>query len=68
MHRTLIQAAVVLLGVWPATLTCRARAIDVGSVRLRLVEQVEVPARVAGVLRSLVVREGDRIRKGVRTL
>ena len=39
-------------------------AIDVQSVALRLLEEAEVPAQEAGVITSVAVREGQRVKQG----
>jgi macrolide-specific efflux system membrane fusion protein len=39
-------------------------AIEVESVVLRLLEEAEVPAQESGVLTNVVVREGQRVKKG----
>jgi macrolide-specific efflux system membrane fusion protein len=39
-------------------------AIEVESVVLRLMEEAEVPAQESGVLASVAVREGQRVKKG----
>src|SRR5215207_7095564 len=42
----------------------KASAIDVQSVVLRLLEEAEVPAQEAGVITSVAVREGQRVKQG----
>src|ERR1700704_1241031 len=39
-------------------------AIEVQSVALRLLEEAEVPAQEAGVITSVAVREGQRVKQG----
>src|SRR5436190_1687903 len=39
-------------------------AIEVQSVALRLLEEAEVSAREAGVITSVAVREGQRVKRG----
>src|SRR4051812_33319736 len=39
-------------------------AIDVQSVVLRLMEEAEVPAQEAGVITSVAIREGQRVKQG----
>jgi RND family efflux transporter MFP subunit len=39
-------------------------SIDVQSVALRLLEEAEVPAQEAGVITSVAVREGQRVKQG----
>lgn len=41
-----------------------AEEIEVSSVLIKLIEQVEVPAREAGVLQSVMVREGQMVAAG----
>jgi RND family efflux transporter MFP subunit len=51
-----------------ATFAAPARGADdvqVSAVLVKLIEQVEVPAREAGVLASLAVREGEMVKSGV---
>jgi len=54
-----LVAAVSLL-----TSTLRAEEIQVSSVLIKLLEQVDVPARVPGVLANLAVHEGEIVAAG----
>ena len=49
----------------PSTAESSAKpAIEVQSVVLRLLEEAEVPSQEAGVLTSVAVREGERVKQG----
>lgn len=49
---------------WLFIATASAEPIAVHSVIIKLIDQVDVPAREAGALESIVVREGDRLEQG----
>jgi macrolide-specific efflux system membrane fusion protein len=55
---------VVLLVVVPLTSALAAEEIQVSSVLIKLIEQVEVPARESGVLADVMVREGEMVAAG----
>jgi RND family efflux transporter MFP subunit len=59
-----LATAVLLVGCCISQ--ARAEEIQVSSVLLKLIEQVEVPAREAGVLKEVAVREGQMVEKGAR--
>jgi macrolide-specific efflux system membrane fusion protein len=48
----------------PADTPPSATAIEVESVVLRLLEEAEVPAQESGVVTSVAVREGQRVKRG----
>ena len=50
--------------VAPSTDRSPKSAIDVQSVALRLLEEAEVPAQEAGVITSVAVHEGQRVKQG----
>jgi membrane fusion protein, multidrug efflux system len=56
-----LLAAMALASTMPAL---RAEDIQVSSVLIKLIEQVEVPAREAGVLANVAVREGEMVAAG----
>ncbi len=57
--------SVVLPLVWGGAQTQQTpRSIEVPSVLVTLIEQVEVPARQAGLLEKLAVREGSLVKQG----
>jgi macrolide-specific efflux system membrane fusion protein len=58
--RVLLVSSVMLAGA----LAAADEPIRVPSVLLKLIEQAEVPAREAGVLNKLEVREGDMVKEG----
>lgn len=55
-----LLAALAVLAVRPAV----GDEIEVSSVLIKLIEQVEVPAREAGVLQAVPVREGQMVAEG----
>jgi membrane fusion protein, multidrug efflux system len=61
MNRTIcfLLAALALSGS-----TLAAEEVEVSSVLIKLIEQVEVPAREAGVLEAVRVREGEMVESG----
>lgn len=61
MRTTLLAAAALVLSGAPHA---TAGEIEVSSVLVKLIEQVEVPAREAGVLAEVEVREGQMIEAG----
>jgi macrolide-specific efflux system membrane fusion protein len=63
MGRWLWHGAVTLMLLSVATVSA-ADDVQVSSVLIKLMEQVEVPAREAGVLTELHVREGDMVSLG----
>jgi macrolide-specific efflux system membrane fusion protein len=63
MGRWLWQVAVMLL-LLSGTTVSAAEEVQVSSVLIKLMEQVEVPAREAGVLTEIRVREGDMVALG----
>ena len=50
--------ATILLGV---TRLVSAEPVTVQSVRIKLIEKVDVPARLAGVVKEVLVKEGDMV-------
>ena len=58
------QLVVVLLYCVCASGNARCDEIVVESVMLRLLDEVEVPARAVGALSTINVREGDKVSKG----
>ncbi len=61
MARALLTIAISSTLVWASA---RAAEIEVPSVLVKLIEQVEVPAREAGVLERLSVHEGQMVAAG----
>lgn len=55
-----LLAAALASAAWPLA----AGETEVSSVLIKLIEQVEVPAREAGVLQSVSVREGEMVAAG----
>jgi RND family efflux transporter MFP subunit len=55
---------VALVAVASLTQALSAEEIQVSSVLIKLIEQVEVPAREAGVLADVMVREGEMVVAG----
>jgi len=64
--RHLIRSLALLLLVAALTDTADAvEAVSVDSAILQLIEQVDVPARVSGLLSTVVVKEGDVVSRGM---
>ncbi|MCE9605249.1 MAG: efflux RND transporter periplasmic adaptor subunit [Planctomycetia bacterium] len=67
--RTILHCLAICLCVDLGSIVVCAHADDAGLLRLdnavvTLIEQVDIPARSAGVLAELTVREGDKVVKG----
>jgi RND family efflux transporter MFP subunit len=56
--------SVALFAMAPWTSALSAEEIQVSSVLIKLIEQVEVPARESGVLADVMVREGEMVAAG----
>jgi RND family efflux transporter MFP subunit len=65
MTRWLLAGALAL-APWPSMSASASDDVQVSSVLIKLMEQVEVPAREAGVLTEIHAREGDMVVVGAR--
>ncbi|REK12567.1 MAG: HlyD family efflux transporter periplasmic adaptor subunit [Planctomycetota bacterium] len=64
MNRASLFCAATLALVATSTALATAAEVEVSSVLVKLIEQVEVPAREAGVLEQVDVREGQMVEEG----
>jgi len=60
----LILPLIAATGLFPVALPAGAATIEVDSVLLASIEEVEVPAQEAGVVGCVAVREGDMVKEG----
>ena len=58
----IFSLALLAVATWTSSLS--AEEIKVSSVLIKLIEQVEVPARESGVLADVLVREGEMVAAG----